>query len=167
MEVRESLPRHTVPSSVLASGARALRVEGLVERPLTLRPDDLANLPRARLAEPFTCEEGWQTTALSWDGVRLPDVLDLAGPRAEGGWVRVSAGDYTVPLPVAAAAEAVLADSLDGEPLSIEHGAPWRLVLPGASCFTSVKWVDRLELAAEPGDASGGRIARARLDRND
>ena len=166
MEVRASLPEHPVPSSLLATSARALRVEGMVQRRLTLRPDDLAHLPRATVSEPFTCEEGWETPALSWEGVRLLDVLDLAGPHAEGGWVRVSAGDYTVPLPLAEAAEAVLADSLDGEPLSFEHGAPWRLVLPGASCFTSVKWVDRLELATEPGDASGERIARGRLNRD-
>jgi DMSO/TMAO reductase YedYZ molybdopterin-dependent catalytic subunit len=59
---------------------------------------------------------------------------------------------------------AVLAIYLNGRPLEIEHGAPWRLVLPGGSCFTSVKWVERLELAAQPGEQSGRAIARARLE---
>jgi DMSO/TMAO reductase YedYZ molybdopterin-dependent catalytic subunit len=118
------------------------------------------------MEEPFVCEEGWQTPALTWEGVRLLDVLELGEPRSGAGWVRVCAGDYAVPLAVNDAAAAVLAERLNGELLGLDHGGPWRLVIPGASCFTSVKWVDRLQLAAEPGDASGERIARGRLERN-
>jgi len=167
VELRPSLPEHPVPASARgASATPELRVEGLVDRPLTLGPADLGGLPRVDVAEPFTCEEGWQTPALSWHGVRLRDVLDLAAPRVDARWVRVSSGDYAVPIPLEQAATAMLADEFNGEPLATEHGGPWRLVLPGASCFTSVKWVDRLELTGEPGDASGERIARARLKTN-
>jgi len=58
-------------------------------------------------------------------------------------------------------------DGLVEEPLVLgPRICPWRLVVPGDACFTSVKWVDRIELAAEPGEGSGERIARARLGRN-
>jgi len=60
----------------------------------------------------------------------------------------VGAGSYVMPLALADARAAVLANELDDKPLSLEHGAPWRLVVPGGACYTSVKWVDRLELAA-------------------
>jgi DMSO/TMAO reductase YedYZ molybdopterin-dependent catalytic subunit len=163
MDLRASLPEHPVPAN---STRGELRVDGLVERPLALRPADVAHLERVEVAEPFTCEEGWQTPTLTWRGVRLLDVLQLAGPRAGAAWVRVSAGEYALPLPLKDAAGAVLAERLNGEALTIEHGGPWRLVLPGGSCFTSVKWVDRLEVAVQAGDASGERIARARLSRN-
>ena len=164
MELRPSLPNHPVPTWAAQASARPeLHIEGLVDRPLALQPADLAHLARVELAEPFRCEEGWQTPVLAWQGVRLLDVLQLAGPQPAAGWARVSAGEYAIPIPLKDAAAAVLADRLNGAPLGTEHGGPWRLVVPGASCFTSVKWVDRLELAAEPGGASGERIARARL----
>jgi len=34
---------------------------------------------------------------------------------------------------------------------------------PGRECFTSVKWVDRLELTAEAGERTGEHIACSRL----
>jgi DMSO/TMAO reductase YedYZ molybdopterin-dependent catalytic subunit len=140
-----------------------LQVIGLVQRKLALRTADLAHLPRTRLADDFVCEEGWSVGDLDWEGVRLSDVLALAGPLPAARYVRVGAGGYVVPLTLDQAALALLCDRLHGQPLPLAHGAPWRLLLPGASCFTSVKWVDRLELSAEPGENSGLTLARARL----
>lgn len=167
MEVRAYLPAHPVPAAALRANARPqLRVAGLVERPRTLEPADLWALPRVQVEEPFACEEGWQTAALTWEGMSLLKVLDLARPRSGASWVRVSAGDYAVPLSLKDASTAILAERLNGQPLGVEHGGPWRLVAPGASCFTSVKWVDSLELTTAPSDQSGERIARARLSRS-
>jgi DMSO/TMAO reductase YedYZ molybdopterin-dependent catalytic subunit len=140
-----------------------LRVDGLVARPLELRPTDLASLPRAVLEEPFVCEEGWGVPGLRWGGVRLADVLAIAEPLPTAGYVRAGAGRYVAPVRLAEAADALLSDELNGQPLSVEHGAPWRLVLPGAACYTSVKWLDHLELTAEPGEHTAQRMARARL----
>jgi hypothetical protein len=58
------------------------------------------------------------------------------------------AGSYVTTLPRQAAERALLADELGGTALSVDHGAPWRLIVPGGACYTSVKWVDRLELSA-------------------
>jgi DMSO/TMAO reductase YedYZ molybdopterin-dependent catalytic subunit len=63
------------------------------------------------------------------------------------------------------ASAALLCDRLSGQPLPLAHGAPWRLLLPRGDCHTSVKWVTRLELCAEPGEQSGLQIASARLAR--
>ncbi len=161
MEKRASLPEHPVPSKLLKAD---LRVDGLVERPVTLRRNDLAGLPRTEIVETFTCEEGWEVPGLRWRGVRLRDVIERAGVQDTARWVRLSAGEYTVPVSIDQAGSALLADELNGKPLTLEHGAPWRLVVPGASCFTSVKWVDRLELSTDPGDRSGERTALARLN---
>jgi DMSO/TMAO reductase YedYZ molybdopterin-dependent catalytic subunit len=156
-----------VPAAVQAREAgAALRIDGLVAAPRALTAADLAALPRVDLAEPFVCEEGWEVPGLRWRGVRLGDVLALAGPLPAARHVRVYAGEYAVPLPLDAAGDALLAEALNGAPLTIEHGAPWRLVVPGGACFTSVKWVERLELTAEPGSDDGQRIARARLGRS-
>lgn len=166
MDERASLPSHPVPDEVRSRvGAAVVSVEGLVEHPAELTVLRLKQLPAVELEEPFVCEEGWQVPGVRWRGVRLGHVLALARPRAEARYVRVCSGDFVVPVPLEQADAAILADSLDGAPLTVDHGAPWRLVLPGAACFTSVKWVDRLVLAAEPGPNAGERIARARLTR--
>jgi DMSO/TMAO reductase YedYZ molybdopterin-dependent catalytic subunit len=164
VETRARLPAHPVPDAVQARDAAAeLRVDGLVVASRALTAADLAALPRLDLAEPFVCEEGWQVPGLRWRGVRLGDVLALAEPLQAARHVRVYAGAYAVPLPLDAARDALLAEALNDAPLTVEHGAPWRLVVPGGQCFTSDKWVVRLELTAEPGANDGERIARARL----
>ncbi len=159
----ESLPIHPVPSDRrVQSAAPALRITGLVAQPLTATPSDLSALARIDLADDFACDEGWSVPGLRWQGVRLADVLALAGADPSARFVRVGSGEYVVPVPLADAERAVLCDRLNGEPLPVEHGAPWRLVIPGGVCYTSVKWVDSLEVTAEAGENSGQRIARAR-----
>jgi len=44
----------------------------------------------------------------------------------------------------------LLATHVGGQPLSHDHGAPIRLVVPGARGFQWVKWVQRVELHQDP-----------------
>ncbi|MED7949526.1 sulfite oxidase [Streptomyces sp. BE303] len=98
-----------------------------------------------------------------WCGVRLADVLRRAGisRRAvdvlpsgldaefvSGG---VSLGRVRRPLPVAKALDDVLlAYEMNGEPLTPDHGAPVRLVVPGWIGIASIKWVGTVEVADHP-----------------
>jgi DMSO/TMAO reductase YedYZ molybdopterin-dependent catalytic subunit len=41
------------------------------------------------------------------------------------------------------------------------HTGRW--VVPGGECFTSIKWLDRLELRSEPGLSTAETIALTRL----
>jgi len=163
MSQYDMLPRYDAADNDQRPAAMGLRIEGLVAQPRVLHDADLAALPRRTLVEPFTCEEGWTVPRVAWQGIPLSQVLALSQPAPEARYVRVCAGAYTIVLALAEAAESLLCDTLDGQPLTREHGAPWRLVVPGGKCFTSVKWVDRLEVTAEAGDSSGERIARARI----
>ena len=167
MEIRQSLPLHDVPRDRREGAAgRLLRVDGLVARRLELSQADLAQLPRVDLEEPFVCEEGWSVPGLRWGGVRLADILALAQPVGAASYVRASSGAWVVPIPLVDAASVLVCDELNGEPLSVEHGAPWRLVPSGGPCYSNVKWLDRLELTAEPGEHDAERLARARLDQS-
>ncbi|MDE3077411.1 MAG: molybdopterin-dependent oxidoreductase [Chloroflexota bacterium] len=164
MDIRKTLPVHDVPREARQNAvAPRLRVEGLVANPMSLAPGELASLPHASLSEAFSCEEGWTVPEQRWSGIALGEVLRLAGPLPEARFVRVGAGEYVVPLAILDARSAVLCDTLNDAPIPLAHGAPWRLFVPGTSCSTSVKWVDRLELASEAGENSGERIARGRL----
>jgi DMSO/TMAO reductase YedYZ molybdopterin-dependent catalytic subunit len=165
MEIRHQLPAHEVPAGARERVGSVLRVGGLVARPLVLEASGLASFRRAEHTEAFTCEEGWSVPGQRWRGIRLRDIVALAGPLPSARYVRVCAGEYAVPVPLEDADRALLCDGLNGQPLTLAHGAPWRLFVPGRQCFTSVKWVDRLEVTADSGPSDGERIARARLMR--
>ncbi|MGH7775781.1 MAG: molybdopterin-dependent oxidoreductase [Candidatus Dormibacterales bacterium] len=160
----ESLPVHSVPAQAASRRDSALRVVGLVARALTLASADLAHLPRQEVQADFSCEEGWTVQGLRWRGVRLPDVIAMAGPLARAAHVRVAAGGYAVPMSLADGRGALLCDELEGKPLEERHGGPWRMLWNGRECFTSVRWVGRLELASDPDQE--GPAAMISLDRS-
>ena len=165
MEKRDTLPVHPLPAASDQPGDEpgALRLSGLVARPGILTAAQLGELPRARLAEPFTCEEGWMVEGLAWEGFPVREIVARVAPLPEARYLRIYAGDYWIALPLDDLDGVLLCDWLNGAPLTPDHGAPWRLVVAGGACFTSVKWVSRLELAAEPGEATAERIARRRI----
>jgi len=163
MEVRDSLPVHDVPASAEQLAAKPLlRITGLVADPKELSLADLAPLPRSTFTEDFRCEDNWSVPKQKWSGIRLADVLALARALPQARYVRVGSGDYVAPISLSDARAALLCDSLNDQPLTVRNGAPWRLSSPGAACFASVKWVDRLELTAEPGANDAERITRER-----
>ena len=163
MTIHTALPTHHVPRQASRLAVNPLlRVEGLGVEPRSLSPVDLAQLAKGSFTEDFHCEQQWTTPQQKWGGPRLLDVLNLVHPLPAAKYVRVHAGNYVVPIALAEAEQALLADTLNDQPLAVEHGGPWRLALPGAPCFTSVKWVERLELTAEPGENVGERVAEAR-----
>lgn len=165
MDIRESLPVHAPTGAGLPSGAEAggLRVSGLVERETALTPAMLNAITRDQLSEPFACEEGWVVEGLRWEGAPLRAVVSLCRPRPDARYVQVSAGAYSTALALDDLDHALLCDRLNGAPLTPEHGAPWRLIISGGACFTSVKWVSALEFTASPGETSAERIARGRI----
>ena len=152
-----------IPRMALTHAANpVLRIDGLVGRPLNLVPAALAGLPRVPyLGEPSSVEGG-NVPEVDWAGIRLSDLVALAEPAPEARFVYVKAGPYGVPVALEDADGVLLCDRLNGVPLAVDQGGPWRLVVPGSRYFTSVKWVDRLEVTAEPPDNSAERIARAR-----
>ncbi len=165
MSIRKTLPVHPVDDQESRSDdtAGALDIVGLVAQPCAFSASELAALPRDRLTERFVCEEGWAVEGLTWEGIQLREVLAHCAPLPEARYVRVCAGAYWLALPLDELDHALLCDRLNDVPLTREHGAPWRLVVSGGACFTSVKWVSRIEFAAKPGEQTAERIARGRL----
>jgi DMSO/TMAO reductase YedYZ molybdopterin-dependent catalytic subunit len=118
---------------------------------------------------PNRAEEGMIASAGEFTGVPLATVLAQAGLNHRAAHVRVEGWDRGVPatakpgtppfyydkgLPLEKALhpDTILAWAHNGELLEHLHGAPIRLLVPGWSGNWSVKWVQRIEVTAEPSD---------------
>jgi Oxidoreductase molybdopterin binding domain len=95
---------------------------------------DLKTLPERTQITPLNCIEGW-TTVARWTGVRLADFADKYFPEGRNKkYVGLTTPDqeYYVGLdaPSAFHDQTLLCYAINGQPLSHDHGAPLRLVIP-------------------------------------
>lgn len=157
----DSLPVH--PSPDVDRRRHLLRVGGAVRVPAAYRVSELARLARTAVTADFSCIEGWVVPQQSWGGVTLKVLLDLAMPHERARWVELGSGDFTITLPLADAEHALLALELGDEEVPVEHGGPVRLLVPGGECYTSIKWLDRIELLTAPREGTAPSTARARI----
>lgn len=130
----------------------SLQIGGDVRTPVDVGPT-LASLARVEQCADFHCVTTWTRRALPWSGVRFADfyrelVVPMAGAAPEAGFVVLRGQDgarTSLPLEDLLADDVLLADRLSGQPLSIEHGAPLRLVAPAHYGYKSVKHLNRIE----------------------
>ncbi|MFC6832514.1 molybdopterin-dependent oxidoreductase [Streptomyces goshikiensis] len=127
-----------------------LTVDG--PRPYLLTLAELSAMAQYEVTLPIACVEGWSKSA-HWSGVRVRDLLERAGagPRAGARVVSLeAAGAYRVMEMGREYAQdplTLLALRLGGEPLSLDHGYPARIIAPNRPGVLQTKWVGRLEVA--------------------
>jgi DMSO/TMAO reductase YedYZ molybdopterin-dependent catalytic subunit len=134
-----------------------LEISGALERSIVLTAIELATLPRVTLTADFHCAAGWSHRAPKWSGFRFRDVWDMlivpnAQPTSEPRLVVLRCQDgYRTALPFAdlLAPNVLIADRLNDQLLTVEHGAPIRLVAPAHYGYKSAKHLDRIELRAD------------------
>jgi DMSO/TMAO reductase YedYZ molybdopterin-dependent catalytic subunit len=159
-----------------------LRIDGLVERPLSLELQDISRLPSETRVVTLECAgngrhtldppvpgEPWRYGAVStaeWTGTPLTEILDRVGvmPAAttlvfrgvDHGSVEGRPGavhfERSLPLDTSRQAQALLAYAMNGEPLPLQHGYPLRLVVPGWYGVASVKWLTTIDVTDSPFD---------------
>ncbi len=137
-----------------------LRLHGMVRREIELDFGQLLDRPLIERDITLTCVSnevgGPYVGTARWVGAPLGDLLREAGvdPRADQ-LVSRSVDGFTVGTPTAAVLDgrdAMLAVSMNGEPLPIEHGFPVRMVVPGLYGYVSAtKWVVDLQLTTFAG----------------
>lgn len=134
---------------VATSTEYRLTVTGAVARPLSFTLGELLALPHHQAALPIACVEGWSYSA-TWRGVRVRDLLALAGARP-GATAHVESLESHSPYAVsflnyaqAHDPDTLLATHLDGQTLALDHGYPVRLIGPGRPGVTQTKWVTKL-----------------------
>jgi DMSO/TMAO reductase YedYZ molybdopterin-dependent catalytic subunit len=134
-------------------GAYRLRVRGLVDQPLTLTYRDLRGMAPTGLTRDFQCVTGWRVSEVRWKGVRLGDVLDLAGIQSRAKALRFTSFDGTysesLTLKQALRDDVLVAYELEGEELSDAHGGPVRLYVAPMYGYKSIKWLDEIEVTDE------------------
>jgi len=149
-----------------------LMIHGLVEKPIVLTLDQLKRYPSVSRTHFIECPanggQEWRAVQFNsvqfakgfmasaeWTGVYIKDLIkDLGVDMKKAQWMLAEGSDNsemgrTVPM------DKVLDDAMlvwgqNGEALRPEQGYPVRLLLPGWEGNLCVKWVKRLEFAAEP-----------------
>ena len=112
----------------------------------------------------LVCVEGWSAIAW-WAGLRFDDLLYAYPPMSQAKWVRLESSvnlgpwgnpdPYYVSLDLSTARhrQTLLATHLNGKPLTVEHGAPLRLVAPVKLGLKNIKAITRISYTKdEPPD---------------
>lgn len=129
-----------------------LRVFGLVDQQTRWDWAGFMALEQTRARTDIHCVTTWSLYDNEWDGVSTRAVLDAVGPKPEARFVVLHGYDgYTTNLPLEdfAAPDAIIAHRWNGQPLSVPHGGPVRLVVPQLYLWKSAKWLRRIEFLAD------------------
>lgn len=158
----------------LSTGEWTVRIDGRVKRPLTLRLEDLKQMPAVTREVWLECAgnsrsrwnppgEGnqWDDQAISnarFTGVPLATVLDQAGLETDAVDLVGTGFDVDnngtpfqrgLPIETARNGEVMLAYLMNDAPLTGANGGPVRMIVPRWAGIASVKWLARLEAIAE------------------
>ena len=130
-----------------------IKIKGEVEQEITITQDELRGLARAQQTSDFHCVATWSCLQLQWSGFKFRDVyeqiiLPKVKPAKGANFVILRAQDgyrTNFILEDILNDDVLLADTLNGEALGIEHGAPIRLVAPAHYGYKNLKHVKQIE----------------------
>jgi sulfane dehydrogenase subunit SoxC len=152
-----------------------LTIHGMVDRPLSFSLDDLKRMPSVSRIHFLECHANgspmihnagnpnmglpvqyiWGMTSCSeWTGVPLSVLLNEAGVQKEASWLVYEGADpgrFSHTLPLAKALDDVIvAYGQNGEPVRVEQGYPFRMVVPGWEAPFSVKYLNHIKVVDQP-----------------
>jgi DMSO/TMAO reductase YedYZ molybdopterin-dependent catalytic subunit len=116
------------------------RVWGEVENPIELTWEQFQELPRHETTQDIHCVTRWSRFDARFAGVHWRSLAELVQPKPSARFV-IAHGehDFTSNVPIGFVED-------DDAPLSDEHGAPLRLIVPGKYFWKSAKWLRGIEL---------------------
>lgn len=178
--VRNNLP--TPPESIVADrDAWKLQVDG-VKKPRQLSLAELKTMGLETVTMVLQCSgngrgffpskpSGTQWTVgaagcVVWSGVPVREVIKALGGVADGMVYMTGTGGEVLPagidpktvmversVPLAAMEDALLAWEMNGEPVSLVHGGPLRLIVPGYTGVNNIKYIKQLAFTAKESEA--------------
>ncbi len=144
-----------------------LEVSGLCDKPLRLSLGQIRALPSQTQTTLHNCIQGWSGIA-SWTGVPMTEILKLCQPLPKAKYVifwsyQTGKQGYkdvpeekrdrffyeSLPMDIVEHPQTILAYEMNGQPLTIEHGAPLRLRCETQLGFKMVKYLRKIELVEE------------------
>ena len=147
----------------------ALSVTGMVARPLRLSLETLRGGVQRTQITRHDCVEGWSAIG-QWTGPQLGAVLNLAGLLPNARYIVFRCADAmggdpqgtdyyyeSIDLIDAFHPQTILAYAMNGQPLSIGHGAPLRLRVERQLGYKHAKYVMRVEAVDSLAGIRGGR----------
>ena len=170
------------PSILADRGAWQVAIDG-VRNPRTLSVAELKTIGVETVATVLQCSGNgraffphkpsgakWNVGAsgcVIWSGVPVRYVVEALGGAAPGVRYLTGTGGETFPagidpltvmversLPIEALNDALLAWEMNGEPISLAHGGPLRLIVPGYQGVNNVKYVKRVALTTAESPAA-------------
>lgn len=142
----------------------ALKVDGLVRRPLALPLAALQALPQRTQITRHDCVEGWSAIG-KWQGPQLGAILALAGVLPAARYAVFHCADAfgsapyyeSIDLVDALHPQTILAWRMNDRPLPLAHGAPLRLRVEKQLGYKHAKYVMRIELRPTLAGLYGGK----------
>ena len=127
-------------------------IAGLVEKERTLSYEEFTALPQVEVFSDIHCVTTWSRYNNVWTGVSTGAIREIAVIKPEAKYVMVQgSGGFTTNLSLEDffQPDVLFALKHDGKPLTAEHGAPVRLVVPRLYFWKSAKWVTGIEFTAK------------------
>ena len=121
-----------------------LTIGGFVANPIEWTWTDFLAQPQIRSLSDFHCVTTWSTFDNEWEGVSFRHLISLVCPLSSAKCVLCSSyDDYTTNLPLDACADddVLLVHSWNGKPLTRDHGAPVRMLIPKRYAWKGAKWI--------------------------
>jgi DMSO/TMAO reductase YedYZ molybdopterin-dependent catalytic subunit len=142
----------------------ALKVDGLVRRPLALPLAALQGMPQRTQITRHDCVEGWSAIG-KWQGPQLGAILALAGLLPAARYAVFHCADRfgttpyyeSIDLVDAFHPQTILAWRMNDRPLPRAHGAPLRLRAEKQLGYKHAKYVMRIELISTLAGLYGGK----------
>jgi hypothetical protein len=131
-----------------------LTLKGKVDHPLTLNYRQILARPSVKRIITLNCignpVGGRAIGNAEWEGIPLKDLIDEADPYFFSNTLIIKAEDgyfESIPLRKARHSGAMLATKMNGKPLTLNHGFPLRLLIPGLYGIKQMKWIKEIEVA--------------------
>ena len=128
-----------------------LTVQGLVEKPGEYTLQQMMSFPKRVMNTRHCCVEGWSMIP-KWGGISMKEFLKSVGADPTAKYMKVECGDdyYTsYDMPSVIHPQTLLCYEAYGKPLTLQHGAPVRIVMPTKLGYKSAKWIHTIIITNE------------------
>lgn len=128
------------------------KVHGAVKKPFEVDYKALLELPQVQKEADVHCVTGWSLLGGLWKGVQIATLANLAEVKPDAKYVIFEAANgYTANVPLAEATKdtCMVTYRLNGKPLSLDHGAPVRGLVPDLYFWKSAKWITGIKFVRE------------------